>query len=233
MRPLHRRVPTNPKPEGHLILMTTIERLRTLARELAGEAWDYERRCLVAQAHVRRVAAKAVLNQADSIQREDSIFEDQPVGASQARPLTGSPSGRCRALWEIRSMAAISRWLRPRPYFSRRTSRILRMDNLFWATVFLLAPGCLAKLEERLPTSGHPAPLPPARLPRADRPRVRERQRIEVDGMRRNPWSTCVGMAGRHGSESVDSMRRNEWSTCVGISTSVDRSGRSSREYAA
>ena len=30
--------------------MTTIEKLRTLARELAGEAWDYKRRQLAAQA---------------------------------------------------------------------------------------------------------------------------------------------------------------------------------------
>ena len=56
--------------------MTTIEKLRTLARELAGEAWDCDRRCLVAQAHVRREAAKAVMKQADAIQREDAIFED-------------------------------------------------------------------------------------------------------------------------------------------------------------
>ena len=34
--------------------MTTIEKLRTLARELAGEASDYERRQLAAQAYVRR-----------------------------------------------------------------------------------------------------------------------------------------------------------------------------------
>lgn len=56
--------------------MTTIEKLRTLARELAGEAWAYDRRRLVAQAHVRREAAKTVMNQADIIQREDAIFED-------------------------------------------------------------------------------------------------------------------------------------------------------------
>ena len=29
--------------------MTTIEKLRTLARELAGEAWDYDRRRLPAE----------------------------------------------------------------------------------------------------------------------------------------------------------------------------------------
>ncbi|MDE2803855.1 MAG: hypothetical protein OXN18_01785 [Gemmatimonadota bacterium] len=58
--------------------MTTIEKLRALARELAGEAWDYDRRCLPAQAHVRRLAARAVMNQADSIQDEDSMFEDPP-----------------------------------------------------------------------------------------------------------------------------------------------------------
>ncbi|MDE2676434.1 MAG: hypothetical protein OXI76_00860 [Gemmatimonadota bacterium] len=59
--------------------MKTIEKLRTLARELAGEAWDYERRQLVAQAHVRREAAEAVIHQADAIRREDSIFEDSTV----------------------------------------------------------------------------------------------------------------------------------------------------------
>ena len=59
--------------------MTTIEKLRTLARELAGEAWDYDRRRLPAQAHIRRLAATAVMNQADSIQQEDAIFEDPPA----------------------------------------------------------------------------------------------------------------------------------------------------------
>jgi len=58
--------------------MTTIERLRALARDLAGEAWDYKRRHLVAQAHVRRKAAKKVMKQADAIQREDAIFENSP-----------------------------------------------------------------------------------------------------------------------------------------------------------
>ncbi|MDE0005040.1 MAG: hypothetical protein OXQ29_20305 [Rhodospirillaceae bacterium] len=60
--------------------MTTIEKLRALARDLAGEAWDYKRRHLAAQAHVRRKAAKTVMKQADAIQREDAIFEDSPVG---------------------------------------------------------------------------------------------------------------------------------------------------------
>ena len=60
--------------------MTTIEKLRTLARELAGEAWDYDRRHLPAQAYVRREAAKAVMEQADSIQREDAIFDAPPDG---------------------------------------------------------------------------------------------------------------------------------------------------------
>ena len=58
--------------------MTTTEELRTLARELAGEAWDYDRRQLVAQAYVRRKAAKAVMKRADAIQREDAIFEEPP-----------------------------------------------------------------------------------------------------------------------------------------------------------
>lgn len=60
--------------------MSTVEKLRTLARELAGEAWDYDRRHLSAQAYVRREAAKAVMNQADTIQREDAIFADTPIG---------------------------------------------------------------------------------------------------------------------------------------------------------
>lgn len=56
--------------------MTGIEKLRTLARELAGEAWDYERRQLVAQAYVRRKAATVLMTQADTIQREDAMFDD-------------------------------------------------------------------------------------------------------------------------------------------------------------
>ena len=56
--------------------MTSIEKLRTLTRELAGEAWDYERRQLAAQAYVRRKAAKVLMTQADTIQREDAMFED-------------------------------------------------------------------------------------------------------------------------------------------------------------
>ena len=59
--------------------MRTVEKLRTLARDLAGEAWDYDRRHLAAQAYVRRQAAKAVMKQADAIQREDAIFEDPRV----------------------------------------------------------------------------------------------------------------------------------------------------------
>ncbi len=58
--------------------MMSIEKLRSLARELAGEAWDYERRQLAAQAHVRRTAAKVLMTQADTIQRDDAIFEDPP-----------------------------------------------------------------------------------------------------------------------------------------------------------
>ncbi|MYE95675.1 MAG: hypothetical protein F4086_19375 [Gemmatimonadetes bacterium] len=56
--------------------MKTIEKLCTLARELAGEAWDYDRRRLPAQAHVRRRAARVLMTQADTIQREDAMFED-------------------------------------------------------------------------------------------------------------------------------------------------------------
>lgn len=56
--------------------MTIIEKLRALARDLAGDAWDYDRRRLPAQAHVRREAARAVMTQADATQHEDEIFED-------------------------------------------------------------------------------------------------------------------------------------------------------------
>ena len=56
--------------------MTPTEKLRTLAHELAGEAWDYERRQLAAQAHVRLRAAEVVMTQADTIQREGAMFED-------------------------------------------------------------------------------------------------------------------------------------------------------------
>jgi len=57
-------------------MTTTSEKLRTLARQLAGEAWDYERRRLAAQPHVRRQAARVAMNQADAIEREDAFFED-------------------------------------------------------------------------------------------------------------------------------------------------------------
>ena len=49
------------------------------ARKLAGEASDYERRHLAAQAYVRREAARVVMKQADAIHREDAIFEDAPA----------------------------------------------------------------------------------------------------------------------------------------------------------
>ena len=62
--------------------MTTIEKLRAVARELAGEAWDYDHRHLCAQAYGRRLAAQVVMKQADSIQREDAMFADPPVGSS-------------------------------------------------------------------------------------------------------------------------------------------------------
>ena len=75
--------------------MTTIEKLRTLARELAGEAWDYDRRRLPAQAHFRRFAASAVMNQADSIQHEDAMFEDPPGDRQRS---SGSPSEVRRAI---------------------------------------------------------------------------------------------------------------------------------------
>lgn len=52
--------------------------LRNLARELAGEAWDHDRRRLPAQAYVRRQAADVVMTQADTIQHEDEMFEDRP-----------------------------------------------------------------------------------------------------------------------------------------------------------
>lgn len=56
--------------------MTAADKLRSLARELAGEAWDYDRRRLVAQAYVRREAAIAMMNHADRIEHEDAIFEE-------------------------------------------------------------------------------------------------------------------------------------------------------------
>ena len=55
---------------------------------------------------------------------------------------------------------AISRWLRRSSCFSRSTSRILRMDNLFFGTLFLLVVGGpLARMEEDVATTGSPAPL--------------------------------------------------------------------------
>ena len=64
--------------------MTTIEKLRTLARELAGEAWDYDRRQLAAQARVRRLAAKAVMKQADAIMIAGECLRE-PAGGRKER----------------------------------------------------------------------------------------------------------------------------------------------------
>ena len=68
----------------------SIETLRTLARELAGEAWDYERRQLAAQAYVRRRAARILMTQADTIQREDAMFEDPQAESDRSK--TAPPS---------------------------------------------------------------------------------------------------------------------------------------------
>ena len=60
------------------------------------EARDDERRQLAVQACVRRKAAKAVMNQADTIQREDAIFEDPPEGydrSNHGRPIRCVTSG--------------------------------------------------------------------------------------------------------------------------------------------
>ena len=56
----------------------TIDKLRTLARELAGDAWGHHRRRLSAQIDVRRVAGLAVMNETDAIQSEDTILEEPP-----------------------------------------------------------------------------------------------------------------------------------------------------------
>lgn len=108
-------------------------------------------------------------------------------------------------------MPPISRLLRPSPYFNRRISRILRMDNLFRATVFLLAQESLARLEEAAPyirsssTPPHPlgssGPSSPAG---------------HNDGA--TGWTKCVGIDGHFASESVDEMNRNQWTASVGMS---------------
>lgn len=68
--------------------MTTSEKLSSLACELAGEAWDYDRRRLSAQAYVRQEAAEAVTKQAERIQREDAIFEDPATPQDRPDRLT-------------------------------------------------------------------------------------------------------------------------------------------------
>lgn len=55
-------------------LAMSIEKLRTLARELAGEAWTTSAP-KAAQAQVPRQAAKVLMTQADTVQREDGMFE--------------------------------------------------------------------------------------------------------------------------------------------------------------
>ena len=78
----------------------SIQKLRTLARELAGEAWDYERRQLAAQAYVRRTAAKVLMTQADSIQGEDAMFEDPQAEFDGSEP--APPGHESRPRWKER-----------------------------------------------------------------------------------------------------------------------------------
>ena len=74
--------------------------------------------------------------------------------------------------------------------------------------------------KKRLPTSGHPAPLPIRSNPPTPVPGLAAMTaQNRVDEMRRNRWTLCVGISGRNESESVDGIRRNEWTKCVGIST--------------
>ena len=100
----------------------------------------------------------------------------------------------------------IFRLLSSRSYLSRRTSRSLRMDNLFWATV---PPRFefVEKKQEAVVQSGSPAPSVP-------RPAHFLR---EVVSICRNGRSPCSGIAGQLASESVVSFLRNEWSAWPGI----------------
>ena len=76
--------------------MRLVDKLRAPARELAGRSPGLRHRRLPAQAYVRRQVAKAVMKQADSIRREDAIFDDSPTEStptrSRRRATGGGPS---------------------------------------------------------------------------------------------------------------------------------------------
>ena len=122
-------------------------------------------------------------------------------------------------------MAAISRWFRPSQYFSRRTSRILRMDNLFRAPSSS-SPKDLSRgwkngpLHQVIQHSPHPlgstAPTSHA---------GQKRRRIQVDELRRNRWTLCAGISGPHPSEQVDVLCGNQQLT--GSLLNQPRGGRS------
>ena len=128
--------------------------------------------------------------------------------AEASRPV--SRPGPPRRRREIRRMAAISRWFRPSQYFSRRTSRILRMDNLFRAPSSS-SPKDLSRgwkngpLHQVIQHSPHPlgstAPTSHA---------GQKRRRIQVDELRRNRWTLCAGISGPHPSEQVDVLCGNQ-----------------------
>ena len=94
-------------------------------------------------------------------------------------------------LWLILRLSAIWWLLRPCSYLWRSTSRILRMDNLFWATL----PPRLKSLEDggaEPSVQGSPAPLVTQSV-----------TGLEVDGICRNDWTASSGITGRHASESA------------------------------
>ena len=92
--------------------------------------------------------------------------------------------------------AAISRWLRPRPYFRRATSGVLRADNLGCAGFFLLSSGDLC--EDGRPARCLRSSGAAARSLRGDRP-ASEPAMICSDSLiafhRRNRSRTLCGVA--------------------------------------
>ena len=91
----------------------------------------------------------------------------------------------------------------------RGSSRIVRMDNLLYDTLFLLVAGDLGE-DGRRRRHNRFLTAPTCSL-QSDRHALES-----VIGM---VPESAVGTSGRNEPESVDGMGRNKWAVCVGIST--------------
>ena len=101
------------------------------------------------------------------------------VDAGDARHGLFGGHALCNEGMDAASASAISRSLRPSSYPRRGTSRMLRMDNLFCDTFFLLSSRDLCE---------------DGRVGRYRRFPNAATRHSRVEGIRRNRWTACLGI---------------------------------------